>query len=153
MKIAFITSDKLLSRLIRWFTNSKWSHCLLILDDTLWQDAIIFEASLFGVRINFWSTYKDYKSEIYTIRRPASPKCLYKFIGKNYGYLQLVGDALVKIFRLKSNPFTADYVCSEIVLRFLKENDFKEFANLDANLASPEDLYKIIQNNENFRKD
>ena len=153
MKIAFTTSNNWFSRLIRWFTKSQWSHCLLILDDMLWNDALIFEASAWGVRISLWSKYRDQPHETYSINKPCSSKCLYKFLGKRYGYLQILGDAAAKIFRLKYNPFTNDYVCSEIVLRCLKDNHFKEFEHLDPNLVTPEDLYRIISRSWTFRKD
>lgn len=150
MKIAFTTSPNWFSRAIRWFTKSQWSHCLLILDDSLWEDALIFEASAWGVRISLWSKYESHAHEVYSINRPCTSKVLYKFLGAKYGYLQIFGDALAKTFKLKHNPFTKDYVCSEIVLRFLKENGFNEFDVLDPNLASPEDLRKILLYSNNF---
>lgn len=153
MKIAFTTSPNWFSRAIRWFTKSQWSHCFLILDDILWQDALIFEASAWGVRISLWSKYASHKTETFSINKICSSKCLYKFLGAKYGYFQILGDIIAKIFRLKHNPCTKDYVCSEIVLRFLKENDFTEFEKLDPNLASPEDIYKIIYSSNTFTKD
>lgn len=154
MKIAFTQSNQWGAKLIRWFTKSQWSHCLIVLDDDLEGEALCFESTMVGgVKLSLWSKYKDYIKEVYSISRPSTIKPLYQYLGKNYGYLQILGYPIAKLFKLKSNPIKKDYVCSEIVLRFLLENDYKEFETLDTNTAAPEDLYKIIKSSNSFRKE
>lgn len=153
MKIAFTQSNQWGAKLIRWFTKSEWSHCLIVLDDDLEGEALCFESTLSGgVKLSLWSRRHDAKQEIYDIRGITSIKPLYPYLGKNYGYFQILGYPIAKLFNLKKNPIKKDYVCSEIVLRFLLENGFKEFEVLDPNSASPEDLYRILRTSKNFRK-
>jgi len=153
MKIAFISSQGGFSSIIRWITKSKWSHVLIILDDELEGDALTFEASaLRGVRLNLWSESSYHPHEIYEVLQPTSPKPLYKYFGSNYGYLQILGFGVAKVLKLKHNPFTKDYVCSELALRFLLDNNVQGLESLEPNLATPEDLYENLVKNPNFKK-
>ena len=75
--------------------------------------------------------------------------------GVSYGFKQLVGIALVKLFRLKTNPLSEgrkSQVCSEIVGRFLRmHSNVADKLNLD--IASPRDIQLVLdQNNQIYRK-
>lgn len=75
--------------------------------------------------------------------------------GINYGFKQLVGIGLVKLFRLKKNPFSdgrKSQVCSEIVGRFLQEIvGVGEQLRLDT--ASPKDIQLLLDSKPSvFRK-
>lgn len=154
MKIAFVTSaDNLLSKLIKWFTKSQWTHVMLILDDTVDGDSIIIEASaLHGICLNLLSKYANRKLEIYKdIQDIWDINAIKSYIGQNYGYLQLLGIGLVKIFKLKHNPFGKSEVCSELVLHWLLTTPYSsEFKDLDPNIVSPEDIYRILCKSSNF---
>lgn len=153
MKIGFSQSNNWGSKLVRWFTNSQWSHCFIILDDDLEGDALVFESSPSGgVKLNLWSKYKDQICEVYNINVNCSIKPLYNYLGDNYGYLQITGFIIAKIFSLKHNPIKKDYVCSELALRFLIENNIEGFESLDPNSTSPEDLYESIKQHVSFIK-
>lgn len=152
MKIAFTQSNRWGAKLIRWFTKSEWSHCLIVLDDDLEGEALVFESTLSGgVKLSLWSHRNDVKQAIYEVRGSPSIKPLYSYLGKNYGFLQILGYPIAKLFGLKNNPIKKDYVCSEIVLRFLIDNGFNEFNLLDVNTATPEDIYKVLSKSKNFK--
>lgn len=154
MKICFVKSGGFVSTFIQWFTKSNWSHCLIILDDDLEGENLVFESSSSGgVKLSLYSKYQNKNKEVYSINRPCSIKPIYQYLGSNYGYLQILGYPVAKILGLKINPFKKDYVCSEIVLRFLIENGFAEFFHLDFNTASPEDIYCILSKSKNFHKE
>lgn len=152
MKIAFTRSNGLGAKLIRWFTKSEWSHCLIVLDDDVEGESLCLESSLSGgVKLSLWSKHKQYTKKVYTIKKRTSIKPLYPYIGRNYGYLQILGYPIAKLFKLKENPFKKDFVCSEIVLRFLLKNKFQEFAVLNPDIATPEDIHKLISKSSNFQ--
>ena len=46
MKIAFTQSNQWGAKLIRWFTKSNWSHCLIVLDDDLEGEEDDYSASV-----------------------------------------------------------------------------------------------------------
>lgn len=150
MKLVFSQSRGFPSNIIRWFTKSDWSHCFIVLDDSLEGDALVFESSKGGVKLNLWSNYSYKKCAIFNINQSMNLKPLYKYFGSNYGYFQILGYTIAKIFKLKHNPIKKDYICSEIALRFLIENNLIGFETLDPNNASPEDLYKIIKEHKDF---
>jgi hypothetical protein len=151
MKIAFTQSNQWGARLIRWFTKSEWSHCFIVLDDDLEGEALCFESSMTGgVKLSLWSRYATTKKSVFDIEGITSIKPLYQYLGKNYGYLQILGYPIAKLFGLKHNPIKKDYVCSEIVLRFLLSNGYKEFECLDPNSATPQDVYDILCKSSNF---
>lgn len=153
MKVVFLSSNRWGARLIRWFTESKWSHCAIILDDDLEGDALVFESAIAGgVKLNLWSKLQRHLHEIYEINQTCCIKPIYAYLGENYGYFQILGYPIAKLIGSKDNPIKKDYVCSEIVLRFLLENDFTEFDHLEPDMASPQDLYDIISQSENFQK-
>lgn len=152
MKIGFKSSDDIMGKLIKWYTNSNWSHCFIVLDDSLEGDPIVFEsASYGGVRLNLLSKYKGSKIELYEVEGCNSIKPLYEYLGANYGYFQIVGNVIAKVFRLNNNPISKDYICSEVALRFLIENGIEGFGLLDPNKATPEDLYRIVSTRSNFK--
>lgn len=148
MKIGFKSSDGVTGDLIQWITNSKWTHCFIVLDDTLEGDPIVFESAAYGgVRLNLLSQYKNATIELYEIPGNLTIKPLYEYIGATYGYLEILGFVVAKCFRFKHNPISKDYICSEIALRFLLENNVKGFDQLDPNKTAPGDLYKIVSVN------
>ena len=155
MKIAFVAStDNLLSKLIKWFTKSQWTHVMLILDDTVDGDSVIVEASaLHGLALNLLSKYARRKLEIFQDKQDIwDINSIKVYIGNNYGYLQLLGIGLAKIFKLNKNPFSSNKICSELVLEWLLQTNYvNEFQYLDPNLVSPEDLYNIISKSSNFK--
>lgn len=150
MKIGFTHGNGIFARLIRKFTNSNWSHCYIVLDQTFNEDPLIFEASFKGgVKLNFLSNKE--LGPLFEIRGTPTLEPFYRYFGKNYGYLQILGFVVAKVFGLKKNPIKGDVVCSEVVFRFLTENGFKEFDHLDPNSATPEDIFQIVSTSRNFK--
>lgn len=151
MKIVFESSTGFVAECIKWYTGSPWTHCFIILDDTLEGDPIVFESATHGgVKLNLLSKYKDANLQVYDIPGKLTIKPLYEYLGSNYGYYQIFGNIVAKLFRLKHNPITKDYICSEIALRFLLENNVEGFNQLDPNKTVPGDLYKVVSTNANF---
>lgn len=153
MKIAFTFNKKnIFSKIIAYFTKSQWSHCFMLIS-ALYDSTVIAEASFHGgVKLNLLSQYQDsniYNMEIIDvgdIETDESKRILISKIGDAYGYAQILGDLIAKIFRLKKNPFTSDEVCSEYVWLILKSSTIKDkFIDMDPNTVSPEDLYKKLK--------
>lgn len=157
MKIVFSTSrnPNFFSRAIKWYTKSKWSHVFLKLDDKIQKDGLIIEsAGHGGVHIDVFSKHKDKILEVYQLKNDYNDiRCLYPYIGDNYGYLQIIGYPIAKLLNLKKNPFGGGYVCSELVLRWLSKSPLsKEFEHLTYNETTPQDLYEIISKSDSFIK-
>jgi len=159
MKIGFSapSSWNPLSWLIEKVTGSKWSHCFIVLDQSFGTDTLIIEESMLGgVKVNVLSEYQTgHKLELYEIKSISLPDqtSLQQYLGEPYGYLDMLGMAIAKIFRLKHNPINKDMVCSQLVLKFLMATPLSnEFKSIDYSRATPEDLYEVIIKSPSFVK-
>lgn len=128
---------------------------MLVLDQTLDGDHLVLEAVMSGVRVNFLSNFTPKELEIYTtIPDDWNINSVKQYIGTKYGKLQIVGYTIAKIFGLKHNPIGQGIICSELVLLYLITSPLSnEFKKLQLNKTSPQDLYQIISQNPNFKKD
>lgn len=155
MKIAFTSSNSIVAKAIKWFTNSKWSHAMLILDDTIDGDSIVVEASpKHGIQLSLLSKSSNHPIEVFQdVQDIWDINPIKASIGHNYGYLQILGFVLARAFSLKHNPFGKNEVCSELVLEWLLHTPYiNEFKHLDPNLVSPQDLYEIISKSDSFKR-
>lgn len=155
MQIAFVSSSGWQSNLIRYFTKSKWSHVMLVLDHTLDGDHLVLEAKrTTGVHLNFLSNFEPKELEIYdTVVEDWDINSVKQYIGTRYGTMQAIGYGIAKIFGLKNNPVGQGIICSELVLMYLINSRYaSEFTHLQLNKTSPQDLYAIILSSPSFKK-
>lgn len=154
MQIAFVRSSAWTSRLIQWFTGSKWSHVMLVLDATLDGDRLVLEAThAGGVKLSLLSGFNPQHLEVYdTDPEDWNITPVKRYLGVAYGTLQIIGFALAKLLKLKHNPIGKGVICSELVLMYLLHSPFAdEFKDLEINKTSPQDLYEIISISKTFR--
>ncbi len=154
MQIAFsINKKNLFSKFIAWMTDSKWSHCFIVVCPIGLNDSLIAESSMLGgVKFNLLSKYQDgtHDIELFDISNDCSPSDLdsiLPLIGHMYGYTQAIGYLIAKVLHLKTNPFTDNVVCSELVYLFLFNTKLKALIkDLDPNEVTPEQLYERLKN-------
>jgi len=149
MMIGFSFNKKnILSKLIAWYTESKWSHCFIVYSK-IEDDYLILEASYSGgVKFNLLSKYTDVSHDVELISVTDTPLTnILPLMGHNYGSLQILGHFLSKILGLKVNPLTKDLVCSEFVLLLLRDSTIKNrFDHLDLQLVTPQEIYEVLKN-------
>jgi len=162
--IGFSSSKSFISKAIKWFTKSKWSHCFIIWritgpDD---EDILLVEAGEFTVQIVPFSKYikGDYEFEIYDVsplidssKKKEADKKLISKIETYYGWLQLIGFGIVILLRKwfgwksKKNIWGKGKICSEIVAEYLIDCGIDKHSlcsDKDINLISPEDIYQFL---------
>lgn len=114
---------------------------------------VVCEAGWSGVRLinkkYFDEDNETIKSFTFLITNGMYEK-LMKFttsiLGTDYGYLQLVGIGLHRLFRLRKNPFSdgkTSQVCSELVFYFLEEVLTLE-TGLEADTAGPREIFNFL---------
>lgn len=152
------------SKVIRWFTRSRWSHTYVIRQ--VEPDILVLEASTFQVQLVPITKYESRKFSNVFFRpegfKDADVSCgLMKAEDKietHYGWLQLVGNIPViiikRLFGLKiHNPSKGGVVCSELVLQYLRGLEPSgPWNSMDKDTVSPEDLYEILSTHPKFRK-
>lgn len=153
-----------ISKVIRWFTRSRWSHTYVIRQ--IDPDILVLEASTFQVQLVPITKYESKKFSNAFFRpegfKDADISCgLMKAEDKietHYGWLQLLGNIPViivkRLFGLKiHNPSKGGVVCSELVLQYLRGLDPSgPWTSMDKDTVSPEDLYEILSTHPKFRK-
>jgi hypothetical protein len=154
-----------ISKIIRFFTRSQWSHVFIVAaEDLVTGKREILEADWQGIQKAFLDKYqgKHIKVALYQVNLPLTQRidalaaCM-TLVGRSYGYLQLVGLALILPLRwvgiYKTNPISSGRVCSELALRYLQqlEVDYR-FEQMDRDSTTPQDLFAIIEEHEAFQR-
>lgn len=167
--IAFSSKqDSFISKAIRKFTNSMWSHTFVVWRDVdgewLCIEANDFELAISPLKKFFDKSYNVVFFEpdvgidrrIFAIKRVLSLDDKRIRIGATYGYLQLIGFAIVLLLRKlgirrRSNIFTQGVICSEFVAWYLSMIGLAQdlFLDKSLDLISPEDIYNHVLLNAN----
>lgn len=150
--------DSWISKMVRWFTRSKWSHVFIVgAHDPVTGEREILEANWQGVQKAYLKKYLDDSIQLAVFRveasqdvREAAYTSALGKVGRSYGFLQLLGFipvlALRLIFIKIDNPITSGRVCSELALEYLRALKVEPFFDeLDENSASPQDLLDAME--------
>lgn len=154
--IGFSTSRRWnpFSALIKRWWGTPYSHTYLKWD-TPWGFSEVLEASGTSVRMvndEIWKKKNRpvYEKELVITREEFNRMMsqLRPLTGTPYGWGQVMGIILKELFRLKKNPFSdgADtFVCSELVLKFLRDVANICCNRMDSDSVSPHDIYEIVK--------
>jgi len=143
--------DNLLSKIIRKFQKTQYSHVCIQYQDQETEQFIVTEAISWGIRrINIydWSLLNDIVEEhVYNITK-AQYLEMRKFENQNchkrYGFMQLIGMGLSKVFNIKRNTFDDEsrtYVCSEWTARIMTFWGYSFDKDMD--LITPRDINEL----------
>jgi hypothetical protein len=153
-----------ISKVIRWFTRSQWSHTYIIYQDA--PEILVVEAGTFTVQLVPITKYESakYVNTFFVPRHvsvelvEAGIKKVQEKVEATYGWLQLIGFIPVVIARRLlgmtiSNPARGGIICSELVLIYLREADPDgPWKDADRNAVSPEDIYEELLLSPLFEK-
>lgn len=139
----------LFSWIIRAVQGTKYSHVRLRWENSV-GTMVVYEASGSSVKFlgplaqenNKVAVVKTFKIDISRQRYRELVKLCMENAGIDYGIKQVIGIGLVKLLKLKKNPFSdgrKSQVCSEIVGRFL-EDVMNWDTGLDLDTAGPKEL-------------
>lgn len=137
---------------IRLIEKTNFSH-VYVRHATHYNIDIIYQAS--GHAVNFESgelffkkaqTVKEFEFRVSDEAFDAYMSFALRNVGKPYGIKQIFGIFLLKIFKLKSNPFkngSADYVCSELVAEILYELGLYKYDRETFDRLTPSNLFRF----------
>jgi hypothetical protein len=149
------------SRLIRWFTKSKASHCFLMVDDPfLGYSMLIVESDAHGVAINTPSRFNFAVNPLlkeFNLQAthgidlaPALKEAVNEYLGARYDYLGVVGMAWVLFWRrLKKkvmNPLhqPKELFCSTFVTRVLQLAKYPGAELLTPQNTNAQDVWDLL---------
>lgn len=159
--VVFLTTDLLLSRVIRRLTNSTVSHVAIGL--SLQGIPVLLQADIGGVQITTREKFLEKHTIVseWEFTSPGIEKVIaqgVKNIGERYDYLGLFGYLAVliaKFFKRKiRNPLASRkaVVCSEFIASLDINGDFvPEWKGLDSEVTMPSDLLTICQISPSFK--
>ncbi len=161
--VGFTADGSLLSRLVRWWTRSRWSHVFVYVGEVN-GTPVILEANngkVDIVRLDKYTT-GDHVVEVYQPNegRPALiQRGVYETmrqIEKPYGFAQALGlipvIAARRLLGLKiKNLSRRGIICSELALRYLRCADPDgPWADMDADASDPEDVREKLAQSDAF---
>lgn len=139
------------SQMIQWFQGTNFSHVYLEFELPGMGVNLIFHATSRRVHFTPSSKFHDKNTSVHrfhldtpkSVRRRLIGTCLHK-LDIRYGFMQIFGILLSKLFNLQQNPFKHGYICSELVSEVLKEKGIHFKKNI--NLLTPKDVYnKMVE--------
>jgi hypothetical protein len=159
--IGFSSSKKLLSRVIRWFTNSKTSHTFIVIKDSFLGQDMVLQATLGGFQLMTYTAFKK-DSKVIFLFEPLFPvdvglKNACQWLGQHYDYTGLFGSVFVlcgRWLKLKwSNPLDDSdaMFCSEAVVKVLQSNPLSGTGKFIVSSTTPQDLLSFMQTSPAFR--
>ena len=157
VKIGFSTNPtNLLSKVIRFFSNSPVSHAFFIAD---WDGTeVMVEAHWNGLRVlDFKQWKRDKPTQLVAVIEPRVSlqkgfDSIIPYLGQPYDFGGLFGMAFVMVGRwLKkkwANPWNSNKAlfCSEIVAQVLTWERYPGWTSLPADDITPDDLFDFFKN-------
>lgn len=157
LKIQFTTPAKgfkPVSRLIRWYMGTDYSHVLARWDGARGTVPIVWEAAQNAVRFlgpiahkGRYVVHKEYEFDLDKEQYFRLIQFTHRYAHVDYGRWQLVGMMIAIAFNLKKNPFSTgknEMVCSEGCGRLLSYV-FDIELDIDLDIKGPDKLDKWIE--------
>ena len=153
--VGFSTTNKLMSRFIRWITQGKVSHAWIAYDDATLGMRMVMQAEAWGFEVRPWKKWLTQNKWVaeYTLVCPVvvltkSLKKLAELLGTHYDYKSAALVGIINWFkRLSKSKFKQSpkkLMCAEAVVRFLQWSNFSSTINLNPEITSPAELFGVI---------
>jgi len=161
--IGFSTTNKWISRIIRWVTRAPCSHAWIAYDDDALGQRMVLQAELWGYEVRPWHRWK--RQNIWVAEFiPAGPPLddalreIAQFIGTDYDVRSALWAGTKRWLRrlfpaIRAIRTPSSFMCSEAVVRFLRfgHSFYKTvIKGLDPEGSSPGDL--LVSCRESYRE-
>lgn len=158
--IGFSTTNKWISRVIRWITRGKFSHAWIAFDDPSLDLRLVFQAEAWGVELRPWARWKKEniaKAEFALTEPDSASRILRdlvsKALGSKYDWWSaaLVGvKAWLKRwvkggFDLRPSRSPRRLMCAELVTDFLDRLRVFRSPAPDPETTSPSELFLLLR--------
>lgn len=134
---------------IRLYDHTPYSHVYLKFHSESLNRVLIYEAVGSGLRFigsKVWESHAvevaSFDVEVINGNYISLLQYCVDNAGTEYGYMQNLGIALARTFKMKSNPFQTGKNCSEVVGDVLKLEGYVLPCN--DNLVTPKDIYAML---------
>ncbi len=162
IKIGFGTNGKPHSRLIRWATDARWSHCWIEYPSELWGGTWAAHSGPTGVvkvpLEKLLTVYPEHVRFDCLADVRAGFTWAHGAVGAPYDYGVIWNGLLYATHRMTHWKWlrkvaarnTAKFTCSEFVTGFLKAADMRSVAGLVPEFTTPGELYGVVEQSGEF---
>jgi hypothetical protein len=152
--IGFSTTNKFISRFIRWITRAKVSHAWIGFNDSTLGQRMVMQAERWGYEVRPWTKWLTQNKWIAEFEIPQSPadsalQFIASFLGSDYDFTSALLLGLKRWFgRWFKRPTQSPtkLMCSEGVVRFLQFGQYEFATGLDPEATSPGELLDLVAN-------
>jgi len=156
MIIGFSSTNKILSRIIKWATRSKASHAYVLI--MVAGEPIVIHSNQHGVNCDHYNKFKKDKKIVSEYKllldeeteKQATANAL-RLLDKPYDFLSVLGFGWVLLCKAlgckAKNPFPnrSAYQCSEFALTVMRKAGIEGTDKLPKERVSPEDLIDCLE--------
>lgn len=150
------SKGKIGSRILCWAMRKKFSHTFFMFKEKMYSDRTVQQSTGHGVAS--MSETRFLQDNIIVQEFPVAisealfdeilQEC-HKYAGCNYGYLQNLGVAIVRLaaklgIKINKNPLDDGMNCSEWMCYILDEI-YGKWTTKDPNLVGPDDVYAFLE--------
>jgi hypothetical protein len=143
--VGFSTTNKLISRFIRWVTRSPVSHAFVIFNTPTFG-RVVMQAEAWGYEIRPWGLWQQQNALVAEFTptgpdlAPSIVELAPQYLGRKYDWKAALLAGLWRWFgRWLRGRFNSPYslMCSEALLRILQHAGYSSVAHFDAEVTSP----------------
>lgn len=158
MIIGFSTTDKIMSKIIKWATRSKASHAYIIIEVA--GEPVVIHSNQHGINCDHYNKFvrgkkiiSEYSLLINIDKEQLATSYAIRMLDEPYDFLSVIGFGWVLLCRALGykvkNPFPnkSAYQCSEFALNVLRKAGLGGLDNLSRERVAPEDLINVLDNN------
>ena len=146
--IGFSTTNRWISKAIRWVTNSPCSHAWIAFDDAVLGTRVVLQAETWGYEIRPWARWLNENilvAEFIPVGPPLDDnlKWIAKYLGAPYDYKAAFLSGLYRWWgRFLKGRFNdpKKLMCAEGVVRFLQNGKYESVKDLDPEITNPKIL-------------
>lgn len=152
--------DKFMSRVIRWWTKSEVSHCVIVYYDTFYKTRMVLTADEDGFVKVPWERWEKQNFVVHSfilMGNPVEESIAWlgrEYLGTKYDYGSFWANAvrhkLGIVWKILGPYITSKLVnpqkliCSESVIRFLNHAKYSVTSNLNPELTDHEELLQVF---------
>jgi len=134
------------AHIIRFIEKTDFSHVYLQMGQ------VIVHANHLGVGVIYAPTFFEKNTSV--IYEPLEMnrdqfeqiiQIILPYLGKKYGFFQMIGVFIALVCKLPKNPITKGYLCSEFIALILQKA-YNIKIDKDINLITPKDILYLLRN-------
>jgi len=157
--IGFSTTNKLMSRIIRWVTRGNVSHAWIAFYDHCLDTRLVMQAETWGYEVRPWERWQRENILIAEFKTQQDMTISLRWIapalGAKYDWTSAFFSGVKRwLGRWVKSHFNSPkkLMCAEAVIRFLQHSGSYAVSNLDPETTTPASLLRAVNTSSEFQK-